>query len=386
VLAAALPRRALLGSAAAALAAAAGCVARVQAVGAQVAVAAPAALAAKAARNLALASSLDATLSALTAAHAFSGTALVTLRDAVLLARGYGWADAAGKVPNTPATPLRIASLTKQFTAAAVLQLQARGLLTVRDRISAYLPQPPAAWSGITLHQLLTHTSGIPDYDTLPAWPALQTQRLTPEALIAAFRDAPLDFPPGTGWRYSDSGYVLLAYAVERLTGRAFSDYLQEQIFSPLGLADTGRYAATAAARLATGYTSWGCAAPRQDMSVYFGCGGLYSTVGDLHRWNDALTTGRPAILPPQALAAMFTPWARASSSVPGQVEHYGYGWFLTRQGGTQLYWHPGDISGYVAHAAIYPDAGLQVILLSNLESSDVRGIGTRLAGIALGA
>ena len=328
----------------------------------------------------------DEYLSDLAVRRLFRGAALVARGGRVLLGKGYDWADIAHRAPNTQHTRFRIASVTKQFTALAVLQLQDRGRLDVRDRLSAYLRSTPPAWRPITLHQLLTHTSGIPDYFGLPGFTAIEKQAVTPEQLIALFRDLPLDFPPGTRWSYSDSGYVLLGHIVSRLTGLSYAGFLQRHVFAPLGLSGTGYDVDhPSPPRHAAGYTDWHTVAPFIDISVLYAAGALYSTVGDLLRWDRALAAGSPALLSARGLREAFTPYVSTGLPVARSAA-YGYGWFIGTEGGRRLYSHVGDINGFVSFNGFFPDDGLTVVVLSNLESApDPGDVAAHLAGITFG-
>jgi len=327
---------------------------------------------------------LDAVLAGLAARQAFSGAVLVSQAGRVLLRHAYGPAGAAAT--NAVQTPFHIASLTKAFTATAILQLRDAGQLRLQDPPAAYLDACPPAWKAITLQQLLLHTSGIPDYDGLPAYGPASGQHLTPAEVVGLFRDAPLDFAPGTRWAYSDSGYVLLGSIVERTSGLPYGDYLARRVFGPLQLAHTTYDTdPDGPPGLATGYASWGSPAAYADMSVQFAAGGVSSTVDDLHRWDRALLTGVPALAPPATVQEMFTPYVRTDPAQPKQSPSYGYAWVIARQGDHRLIWHPGNINGFVAFNGMYPDDGVAVVVLSNLETSDVRTIGTTLGGMVLG-
>lgn len=328
----------------------------------------------------------DRYLSELAAARVFRGTALIAAAGRVLLAKGYDWADAALAAPNTQHTRFRIASVTKQFTALAILQLQDRGLLAVGDPLSAHLPDTPPAWRGITLRQLLTHTSGIPDYFGLPGFAALSQQRVSPGALIAFFRDQPLAFAPGSRWSYSDSGYVLLGRIIARLSGVPYARYLGSRVFGPLGLAGTG-YDTDNPRRSghAAGYSGWTARAAFIDVSVLYAAGGLYSTVGDLWRWDTALASGAPTLLSPAAMEAMFTPQVATGLGVARSAS-YGYGWFIGSAGGRPLYSHVGSINGFESFSGFFPQAGVTVAVLSNLDSGAVPAdVAMRLAGAVFG-
>jgi CubicO group peptidase (beta-lactamase class C family) len=333
-----------------------------------------------------VAQAADALLGELVAQHSFRGSVLIARHGRIILSKGYDWADVAHRVPNTPHSRFRIGSITKQFTALAILQLQDQGRLHVHDHLASYLSPCPAAWRPITLHQLLTHTSGIPDYTTFPSFPSLMTRTLTPEQLIAVFRDKPLAFPPGSRWRYSNSGYVLLGAIVERVTGLSYAAFLQQHIVTPLHLTNTGYDANhSALPGHATGYATWERPAAYIDLSVAFANGCLYSTTEDLYRWDRALRSGHPALVSARALRQMFTPYAPTDPADP-QAVAYGYGWFIGYEGAHREIEHTGDINGFISANQLYPDDDLTIIYLSNLETDrGLRGPTLALAGIVLG-
>src|SRR5579884_3801699 len=179
------------------------------------------------------AAQLDTYLTHLAKDGVLSGAVLVA-QNGMLFSKGYSLADKDARIPNTPQTRFRIGSITKQFTAMAILILQQDGKLHVQDRICLYIPNCPQDWQPITIEQLLTHTSGIPDYTNFPDFVATWTQPTTPEQLIARFENMPLEFSPGSVFRYSSSGYILLGYIIERVTGESYATFLQQNIFDPL--------------------------------------------------------------------------------------------------------------------------------------------------------
>lgn len=312
--------------------------------------------------------------------HQFSGAVLVASGGHVLMKSAYGWADLGSRVPNSPATRFRIGSLTKQFTAMAILELQDAGRLSVADRVCSFISGCPAAWQQITLQELLTHTSGIPDYTTLPSYGRFSRLHTTPAALVARVSGRPLLSRPGTRWSYSNTGYALLGMVVERVSGRSYATFLNSHVFAPLGLRSTSydvnhpRVPAHA-----SGYASWGVPAAYLDMSVPYAAGALDSTVGDLYRWDRALMSDQPRLIWPATLTEMFRPWVLVNSAAP-KSGAYGYGWFIDNAGAE--YDHDGDINGFVSYNAIFPGAHAEVIVLSNLESSDARAIAEHLASL----
>ena len=222
------------------------------------------------------------------------GSVLLATHGKVILAKGYGLANIELGVPNKPETKFRLASITKQFTAAAILQLQQRGKLRVTDAIAAYIPGTPTAWKAITIHQLLTHTSGIPSFtggDTAQAhaWER-PGARL---AFIQRFRDRPLEFSPGERFHYSNAGYFLLGVIIEQVSGLKYEDFLRQHIFEPLQMSDTGYdWPATILTNRASGYSKGADGkvinADFIDMGEPFAAGSLYSTVLDLYKWDRA--------------------------------------------------------------------------------------------------
>jgi CubicO group peptidase (beta-lactamase class C family) len=171
-----------------------------------------------------------------TANQQFMGSVLVAKGANVLLSKGYGSANLEWDVPNSPSSKFRLGSITKQFTAASILLLQERGKLNIQDPVKKYMPDAPAAWDKITIYNLLTHTSGIPSFTSFPEYPKWEPFATTPTEAVGRFRDKPLDFAPGEKWSYSNSGYVLLGYLIEKITGGSYETFVRENIFAPLGV------------------------------------------------------------------------------------------------------------------------------------------------------
>jgi CubicO group peptidase (beta-lactamase class C family) len=318
-----------------------------------------------------LAYTIDSYLNDLVNAGWFQGSVLVARDDGLVLNQGYGYADAAQRMPNGPQTRYRIASLTKQFTAMAIMILQARGQLGIHDSICTYVDDCPDAWQPITIHQLLTHTSGLPNYTDLADYPSTQMLPITPEELVARFSSLPLLFPPGTAYMYENSDYVLLGLIIERVSGQHYGDFLREAIFAPLEMHDTG---ADKDSAVAFGYAQIGVAAPSLDTSTLFAAGSLYSTIEDLYRWDQALYTTK--LLPQPQLDAIWTP----------DLNEYGYGWRIGEIDGHRKISHPGLIDGFASAIVRLPDDHVTVIVLSNLDSTDAAGIADYIAGLVLGS
>ncbi|HZD75374.1 MAG TPA: serine hydrolase [Acidobacteriaceae bacterium] len=304
----------------------------------------------------------------------FMGAVLIDRDGKVIVDKGYGSADLEWNIPNAPDTKFRLGSITKQFTAAGILLLEERGKLKLDDPISKYMPNAPAAWKSITFFHLLTHTSGIPSYTSFPDYSTLQSQPVTPEQLVARFRDKPLDFQPGEKWRYSNSGYALLGYLLEKISGEKYCDFLQQNIFTPLAMHDTGcDRNRTILPRRASGYSPGPHGLENAgyiDMTVPFSAGELYSTTGDMLRWQQGLFGGK--LLTPASLKKMATPFK----------ENYGFGLEIQTIHGHQRISHNGGINGFNTAAAWYPQEKLSIIVLSNVNGNAPDEIADRLASV----
>src|SRR5579859_4463480 len=241
----------------------------------------------------------------------FMGSVLVARDRQILLDKGYGAADLEWNIPDSPTTKFRIGSMTKQFTATGILLLEERGKLKTDDLIKQYMPDAPAAWDKITFFHLLTHTSGVPSFTSFPDYHSTEATPTTPEKLVARFRDKPLDFQPGEKWSYSNSGYVLLGYLLEKISGKSYQDFIQENFFKPLGMTDSGYDSNSAIiSKRASGYApspNGIVNAGYIDMTIPFSAGAIYSTTGDLLRWEQALFGGK--VLSATSLKKMTTPF-----------------------------------------------------------------------------
>jgi CubicO group peptidase (beta-lactamase class C family) len=310
-------------------------------------------------------------------AKEFMGCVLVVRGNNVLLNKGYGFANLEWNIPNSPAAKFRLGSITKQFTAASILLLEERGKLKVDDLVKKYMPDTPAAWDKITIFNLLTHTSGIPSFTDFPDYASLEPFSTTPEQLVARFRDKPLDFQPGEKMSYSNSGYVLLGYLIEKISGESYEKFVQENIFTPLGMKDSG-YDSNSAIILhrAAGYAP-GPNGPINagfvNMTVPLSAGALYSTTGDLLRWEQGLFGGK--VLSPSSLQKMTTPFKN----------DYAFGLAVHMVNGRKLIDHGGGIEGFNTMLAYYPEEELTVIVLGNLNGPAPQEIALKLAAVVHG-
>ncbi|HYE54134.1 MAG TPA: serine hydrolase [Chitinophagaceae bacterium] len=316
---------------------------------------------------------LDEYLAANTKQRKFNGAALVAKNGQVILHKGYGWRDAQKRIPHNENSIFQIGSVAKQFTAAAVLKLQEQGKLNVQDKLTKYIPDYPLG-DKITIHHLLTHTSGIFNYTADARFMNVESARpVALEKLIGLFKNKPLDFEPGTQYRYSNSGYILLGYIIQQVSGKPYEQFLHELIFRPLGLQHTGfDFKNLKDANRSVGYmilTTDTLRAAIVDSSVSYAAGSIYSTTGDLYKWHKALYTDK--VLNKSSLEAAFTPFR----------QQYGYGWVIDSIDGKRIIEHNGGIFGFTSYLTRIPADDVCVILLSNA-SEDLEGIKNTILNI----
>jgi len=253
----------------------------------------------------------------------FTGTVLVSMHDEVIFKKGYGLANREWNIPNAPDVKFRLGSITKQFTSMLVMQQVARGAIKLDGHLADYLPYyRKDTGSKVTVHQLLTHTSGIPSYTDNPKFfPEVSRDYYAVDEFVTKFCSGDLEFEPGTKFHYDNSGYFLLGAILEHVTGTSYEALLRSQILDPLGMKDTGYdHFADVLPKRATGYQQdLGEIdnSPYLDMALPFAAGALYSTVEDLYRWDQALYTDK--VLPAKSLELMYKP----------TLDNYGYGWVI---------------------------------------------------------
>jgi CubicO group peptidase (beta-lactamase class C family) len=309
--------------------------------------------------------------------------ALVRGADTILM-EGYGKADLENDVPATAHSVYRIGSVTKQFTAAEVMQLVEQGKVRVEDSIGTYLPNLPAAWRPVTVKQLLNHTSGIPSYTGLgPVWRARWGEEMPPDTIVALTAAKALDFAPGSNWAYNNSGYVILGMLVEKVTGRSWGDDLEQRFAKPLGLPDTRNcLTQPLVPRRAQGYEpaagGWRNAAFLA-MTQPFSAGAMCSTVGDLARWNRALHTGK--VVSAASYQLMTTPDGAAGTG----ARRYGFGLMLDSVGNRPAITHGGGINGFITANTWVPSAELSITVLTNSGSARSQDLLRQLGRAALG-
>jgi len=311
--------------------------------------------------------------------------ALVTRGDQVLLRKGYGLANLELGVPVQPEMVFRLGSITKQFSAVAILLLEAEGKLSLQDEITCFLPDFPTQGQKITLEHLLTHTSGIKNYTSLPEWPPLWRKDLSLADLIALFKDQPLDFAPGEKYSYSNSGYILLGAIVERVSGQSYEHFLQERIFTPLGMVHSGydhtmRIQPGRVAGYVKGKDGFENA-PYLSMTHPHAAGALLSSVDDLILWQRALEEQK--VISAAALNKAWTPYPLHN----GRSAGYGYGWAINEYEGSPMIHHSGGIHGFITFLLRLPQEQVSVALLTNRGwgQPDPGMVGFKLAALAIG-
>ncbi len=319
-----------------------------------------------------LASRLEQIIQPYVADHKFMGSVLVAKGDTVILSRGYGSANLEWDIPNAPTTKFRLGSITKQFTAACVLMLEERGKWKVSDPVKKYMPDAPAAWDKITVFHLLTHTSGIPNFTEFPDYADSEAKTTTPTELVRRFRDKPLEFEPGSKWNYSNSGYVLLGYLVEKVSGQTYQKFVQGNIFAPLGMKDSGYDSNTPIVHhRASGYMpskNGVVNAGFINMTIPFSAGALYSTTEDLLKWERGLFGGRVLLL--ASFRKMTTPFKK----------NYAFGLSVSNSKGRKRIGHDGGIEGFDTDLTYWPEDQLTIVVLGNLNGNAPDQIATQFA------
>lgn len=320
---------------------------------------------------------MSAVLKAQAANDRFMGSVLVAKEGAVIFEQSVGWANVEWKIAHTPATKFRIGSVTKQFTAAAILLLAERGKLTLDDPLSKFIPSAPETWKPVTVRQLLSHTGGVPSFTDIPEYGINKLRPDTPAQSIAPVANKPLEFTPGEQFKYSNSGYVLLGWIVEVVSGQSYETFLRENIFKPLGMSDSGLDSNTAMIpQRASGYVpgpSGLLNAPYIDMHVPHGAGAIYSTTADLHRWTQGLFGGK--LLSAASLEEMITP----------VKSNYAFGLMVTTTKGRKVISHGGGIEGLNAMLTYYPESKVTVVVLANNNGPAFAPLAEQLAMLAFG-
>lgn len=294
----------------------------------------------------------------------FNGSILVAVKGNIVFQKGYGYKDVKKKTLNDANTVYQIASVTKSFTAALILKLVELNRLSLTDTVSKFYPSFPNG-DNITIKQLLSHTSGIPD-----------SEGSEEAEFIAMMSQRPVYFSPGTDWRYSNSGYILLGYISQKVTGISYYDAIRAYLFQPLQMTHSGfDFIGLSSPDKATGYWEYPqsdttSAATLIDYSSPRAAGAIYSTVGDLYRWHQGLQMGKVVGLP--LLEQAYRP----------VKNNYGYGWIIDSVAQTRLVWHSGDIWGFKSELARVPADDICIIMLNNIEEVDLHIITRKILAI----
>ena len=300
-------------------------------------------------------------------------------------AAAYGMADLEHAAGNTPATVFEVGSVSKQFTAAAILLLVERGQISLDDDVRKYFPEIPAYERPVTVRQLLNHTSGLRDWgevENIAGWPRGTREYSHAHVLEIISRQHSLNYPPGDAWSYTNSGYNLAAMLVERVSGTTLQAFCRKEFFQPLGMASTQwrddfrRIVPNRAIAYALHGTEWRQEMPFEDV---YGNGGLLSTVGDLLKWNDNITSGK-------LHASLFQLMQKPGFLSDGRPVNYGFGLFLYHFQGLEEIGHSGATAGYRAWLGRIPSKGLSIAVICNAASANATGLAHQIANLYLGA
>ncbi len=311
--------------------------------------------------------------------------ALVVKNGKVLYSKALGMANMELGVPMDTGNIFRIGSITKQFTACAILKLEEQGKLNLNDDITRFIPDYPTYGIHISIENLLTHTSGIKSFTGMKEWTSeFQKNEFAPLDFIHWFWNQPLEFKPGAEFRYNNSGYFILGYIIEKVSGKRYPEYLRDEFFTPLGLKNT-RYDTSAAIipHRAAGYEVTNGKYENMDyisMSQPFAAGGLVSSARDLYLWTKALENGR--VISKESLQKA----RKAYILNDGKATNYGYGWFLLNVKGIPTVEHGGGINGFTTYCLYVPSKDIFVALLSNTGSGNVADLSVKLAAAAMNA
>lgn len=313
-----------------------------------------------------------------------SASVMIISNGKVLLAKSYGLADLEKKIPATPDTDYRLASVTKQFTAMAIMQLADAGKLSIDDPITKFFPEFPKYGKKITVRNLLNHTSGLWDYEELiPKGATIPV--LDINALRLVMQQDKTYFPPGAQFRYSNTGFALLALIVEKVSGETFASYLHKHIFAPLHMDQTLAYEGgiSTVVNRAFGYTQTPEGFKRTDQSLtssVLGDGGVYSSINDLRKWDEALYGTK--LVSRNMLKAAFTPGPNTRHG-DGPLQ-YGFGWFIGDYRGLRNIWHSGESIGFTTRIERFPDRKFTVIILTNRNDAKISDIPHKIADLYL--
>jgi len=308
---------------------------------------------------------------------------LVAKKGEVIYKKAFGMADLELNVPMQADMIFRIGSITKQFTAVAILQLAEQGKLSLQDDMKKFLPDYPTQGNTITIEHLLTHTSGIKSYTGMKDFQAMMRKDMTPAEIIAVFKNEPMDFAPGTKWNYNNSGYILLGYIIEKVSGKTYEQYIKDNLFVPAGMTNSGYGNENRIIKnRAKGYQGSGNNyenANYLSMTVPYAAGSLISTVEDLWKWNQAVHSYK--IVSKASLDKAFTNYKLSNS----KLANYGYGWSFGWVQGSPTIEHSGGINGFQTDAVYLPKEDIFVAIFSNCNCNPPGDMTQKIAAITMG-
>lgn len=291
--------------------------------------------------------------------------AIIAQQGKIIYHKAFGMADLENNVPMRPEMVFRFGSITKQITAVAVLKLMEEGKVSLQDPLTKYIPDYPSPGEKVTIEHLLTHTSGIPSYTDMPIFDeAFMRKDLTPLELIDVFKKEPFEFQPGEKWYYNNSAYVILGHIIEKVTGKSYGDYIEQEIFKPLGMKNSLYGSNTRIIpNKAQGYGS-GKKGYQHDaylsMTLPYSAGSLMGTVEDIYLWNKGIHEGK--LVKKETLEKAFTEYKLTN----GRETHYGYGWGIGEMNNDRVLEHSGGINGYLTNALYIPSKDLFIAVFSN--------------------
>ena len=310
------------------------------------------------------------------------GTALVSRKGKVIYKKAFGMADLELNVPMQPDMIFRIGSITKQFTAVAILQLVEKGKLSLQDDIKKFIPDYPTQGHTITIEHLLTHTSGIKSYTGMPGFESMMRKDMKPVEIIDVFKNEKMDFVPGTQWKYNNSGYILLGHIIEKVSGKTYEEYIKENLFIPAGMTNSGYGNERLIIKnRAKGYQENKDVYENADylsMTLPYAAGSLISTIEDLWKWNQAVHSHK--VLSKTMLDKAFIAYKLSN----GKSTNYGYGWALNPVQGIGAMEHGGGINGFLTDAVYIPREDVFVAVFSNCTCNSPDNTVVRMAAFAI--
>lgn len=310
-------------------------------------------------------------------------TALVARKGQIIYEKAFGMASLELNVPMKADNVFRIGSITKQFTAIAILQLMEQGKLSLQDEITKFIPDYPMHGHKITIEHLLTHTSGIQSYTGMKDFEQRMTLDLKPMEVIDHFKSEPMEFAPGTQFHYNNSGYFLLGYIIEKASGKTYPDYVEQQFFKPLGMTHSlygsdEKIVKNRAAAYDKDDTTF-VNAHTMSMSQPYAAGSIQSTVGDLYKWHQALHSFK--LVKKENLEKAFAPYKMAD----GKLEPYGYGFGFQNVQGSPTIEHGGGINGFLTQSMYLPKEDVFVAVFSNCNCESPSDVAAKMAAVAIG-